>query len=392
VKDNPPPLHSEKLLEYIKTHFDAVREVRRGVCLLNAGEYDKAANAFTRASRTGCSDKSLPAFLGACLIAQGHAAAAASCFAKSGGDDAEKTTAQIRHNLALWAAGKHDDAIATFRENIRENPECAELHFQLGTLLTSIEQYEEAELRFTQTLTIDREHAEALVSLALCCAVRNTPAEALTYLQRAQARKPHDARIGLLLAQAANAMHEQGCEPRVRAVMPDEGIVADQRGMAELSHVIEAEPDFVDAFLSIPVGEVDEQVFAMLLETIRTALERQPEHAELHYHCGRVLTRLGRREDAIGANERAVEIEPRYTQALIELGKLYQQTDRTVDAATRLEQAVAAGAKYADVFYMLGNLYRTQGEVSRARSAYRRALLINDRYEAAVQALASLPA
>ena len=174
--------------------------------------------------------------------------------------------------------------------------------------------------------------------------------------------------------------------------MPDAHPEPDYAGIEELSHVIGAEPDFVDAFLSIPTGKVDEKVFAMLLETLHTALERQPEHAELHYHCGRVLTRLGHDDAAIDQNERAVSIDPKFTRALIELGKLYSRTDRTADATTRLERAVAAGAEYADVFYLLGNLYRDQGQIGQARTAYRRALKINERYEEAKTALEALPA
>ena len=55
------------------------------------------------------------------------------------------------------------------------------------------------------------------------------------------------------------------------------------------------------------------------------------------------------------------------------------------------ESAVAAGADYADVHYLLGNLYRDQGQLNRARCAYRRALTINERYEAAQKALQALP-
>ncbi|MHC4696528.1 MAG: tetratricopeptide repeat protein [Planctomycetota bacterium] len=384
--------HKEYLLGSIKSFFQAARDVRRGVCLLHAGEYDNAAEAFSRAARGGSTDETLASYLAACLIGQGKAGAAAKYFSKAAEDGAGPPAARIRHGMALWLSGKRDEAVAALREAIRDDPECAELHFQLGTLLTSLEQYEEAELRFTQALSIDRNHTEALVSLALCCGLRDAPGESVRHLQTAQTRRPHDARIGLLLAQAAKAMRQKGHAQRVQADLPETERLSDEKGIAELSLVIETEPDFVDAFLSIPVGEVDERVFAMLLETLQAALERQPEHAELRYHCGRVLERLGRQQDAIDETERALQLDPRFTRALIELGRLYQQTDRQADAAMRLEQAVEAGAEYADVFYLLGNLYRARGEVGRARTAYRRALLINERYEAALQALASLPA
>ena len=389
-----PGLTTEQLQNRIVAHCRAAAAVRRGICLLNAGQFDEAANAFREAERLGSTDASLPAYLAACLIGQEKAEAAADKFAEliDAGTDPSPIASQIRRALALWSGGNVVAAVEALRAAVHVNPECAELHFQLGTLLTSLEKYEEAELRFTQALTIDRDHTEAMVDLALCCGARGAPGEAVTHLQRAQARRPNDARIGLLLAQAAQAVRQQGLPVRVRARMADVDTADGRHGIDELSHLIAAEPDFVDAFLCVPVGEVDERVFATLLRTLEVALERQPEHAELHFHCGRLLERLGRRDDAIAENERAVQLDPTFTRALIELGKLYQATDRSAAAAARLEQAVHNGAEYADVYFLLGNLYRDAGQVSRARSAYRRALALNDHYEAAQAALASLPA
>jgi len=381
-----------ELMELLKSQYQAADQVRRGVCLLNAGRYDEAAAAFSKAVQFGSTDRSLPSYIAGCLVGQGRTEEAASQWAQMVEDDPSDSVIRIRHAQALWASGKSDAAIESLRRAVGDDPECAELHFQLGTMLAATEKFDEAELRFTQALTIDRKQAEALISLALCCGARGAASEAVSHLQRAQARRPHDARIGLLLAEAAKAMQQQGLAVRVCANISEVEVGEDRRGIEELSRLIEADPDFVDAFLSIPAGEVDERVFAMLLSTLEVALERQPEHAELHFHCGRILDRLGRRDDAIGANERAIEIDPTFTRALIELGKLYRDTDRTEDATTRLEQAIVAGAEYADVYYLLGNLYRDQGQVGRARSAYRRALAINNRYEAAQQALAALSA
>lgn len=387
---HPPKPSPEELIELLKSRYQAADQVRRGICLMNAGRYDEAAGAFAKAQQLGSTDCSLSSYIAACLVGRGRNAEAAEQWGKRVEDEPNDAVSRIRHAQGLWAAGNAGAAIEALRTAIRDDAECAELHYQLGIMLGAMEKYEEAELRFTQALTINREHVEALVSLALSCGARGAAGEAVSYLQRAQARRPHDARVGLLLAEAAKAVQQQGLAVRVRAAMADLDPSEDRRGIEELSRLIEADPDFVDAFLSIPAGEVDERVFAMLLSTLEVALERQPEHAELHFHCGRVLDRLGRRDDAIGENERAVEIDPTFTRALIELGKLYHDTDRTADATTRLEQAIVAGAEYADVYYLLGNLYRDQGQVGRARNAYRSALAINNRYEAAQQALAAL--
>ncbi len=380
----------DNVARLLQTRYEAMNWVRRGVCLLNAAKFDEAADAFALARQLGSTDQSLPAYVSASLLGRGQAGAAAEQFARLAADMPGDTANRIRHALALWTDGRADEAIDALRAAVRDNPECAEVHFQLGTILAALERYEEAELRFTQAISIDRTHAQSLVSLALCCAVRESPAEALTHLQRAQAHRPHDANIGWLLANAAKAAQQRGLSVRMKPALVPHDSPEDRAGIEELSRIIEAEPDFVDAFLSIRNDAVDDGVFAMLLSTLQAALERQPEHAELHYHCGRVLDRLGRRGDAIDENEKAVALDPTFTRALIELGKLYHATDRTADATTRLEQAIKNGAEYADVYFLLGNLYRDQGRVGQAKSAYRRALALNAHYEAAQKALAEL--
>ena len=378
------------IMRRLQGHFQAMNDVRRGVCLLNAGRYGDALVAFSRASIHRADDESLAACLAACYYAAGDANAAVRRLDDNAGSRNIRSATRIRRAIALWSAGRTPEAIDGLRGGIAADPECAEMHFQLGTLLTESNEFEEAELRYAQAHNIDRKHTDALVAHAMCCAIRNAPAEALAYLQQAQKERPDNVRIAVLLAQAAKAAKHQGHAVKVRAAMPASTGRDDHHGIDRLSRIIEDDPDFVSAFLSIPKQEVDPQVYRVLLSTISVALERQPVHAELHYHCGRVLEKLGRDDEAIDANERAVGIDPKMTRALIELGKLYGKTDRKADATTRLERAVAAGAEYADVYYLLGNLYRDQGQVGRARTAYRKALTINSRYLDARQALEAL--
>lgn len=379
----------ENLLRTLRSHYASERDMRRGICLLNAGEFELAAEAFRRATAEGNSD-SLARLLAACAVGQGDMDGAvdqltALCEqSEVGGADV------IRLAYALWSAGRPQDGIRALREALRGRTEDAELHFHLGVLLASTGELEEAELRFTTVESIDRHHVEGLVQLALCCAARHAAAEALGYLQRALARRPGDARIGLLTAQAAQAVRQQGHSPVLRPVVPEHEVVDD--GVTQLAHAIMADPDFVDAFLSLPADEVEPDTYALLLRTIELALEREPEQAELHFHCGQLLARLGRRDDAILRNEKALRLRPKFTRALVELARLYQLTDRNDDALTRLREAIVAGAEYADVYYMLGNVHRGRGEIDAAREAYRHALKINGRYRDARVALESLAA
>lgn len=388
--DVPANPLTERLKQALRQHYQAIEDVRRGVCLLNAGDYQSAVVAFSRATACGSNVTSLPAYLGSCYLAQGRNSDALRQFRKAAEQVDASAPAQVRYAFALRGMGKMDDAIQVLRQAIAVTPENAELHFQLGTLLAEIEQFDEAELRFTQAAAIDKDHTDALVSLAMCCGVRHAADESVRYLRRAQARRPHDPSIGVLLAHAARAAQAGSGTTGISATMPVDSARHDRQGLQRLVEIVEADPEFVEAFLAIPADDVEPDVYRMLLTTIERALERRPEVAELHYHCGQVLRRLGRSDEAIHANERAVGINPRYVAALVELGSLYRQIHRTKDAAQRLEQAVIAGGEYADVFVQLGHVYKELGSVTNARAAYTKAIELNGEFQEAKVALQTL--
>jgi len=378
------------LQSMLRAHYRAGRDLRRGVCLLNAGVYDEAAAAFQRAWDAGCAATPLPTYMAACLLGLNQPAEAAKYFAVREPEETGATTNVIRQALSRAEAGEAENAIQFLREAIAQDKESAELHYQLGTLLAARGDYDEAEARFGQAINIDPNHTESLVSLALCCGVRHATSDALRYLQRAQARRPQDARIGLLLAQAAKAVHQRGYRVAAQGTIPEDDPASDRRGIHELTRLVRAEPEFVEAFLALPETEVDGRVFEVLADVVGVLWDRAPGDPHLAHLLGRLHDRLGRWDDAIVCQENAVAIDAWFTKALIELGRLYLQTDRDEDAIARLEQAISAGADYPDVHYLLGNAYQARGEVKRAQMAYRTALALNENYADARRALEAI--
>jgi len=385
-RSSADPRRRDDLRRLLQKYYEGKHQLRRGLCLLAAGRYDQAIRALDVAAKANPQSLSLSTYLAAAYVGKGRFGRAAAHFQKNISREPANVLHRVRHALALWKAGRSDRAIASLREGISHNLESAELHFQLGTVLASADQTEEAELRFTQAIAINKHHAEAMVELGLCYGARGDVREAVCWLKRAQTHDPGDARTALLLTHAVKAA--EGTEGEALPVtMPPETTVENDTAIDELSSTIESEPGFVEAFLSLDPKEVNAEVFAVLATTINRALERCPEHADLHYHCGCVLDRLGRTRDAITSVERAVKLRPRFIKALIQLARLYRQTNRHADACRRLEDAIRLGAEYADVYCTLGNLYRDSGMVERAREAYRRALRINPQYAEAEHAL-----
>ena len=161
-----------------------------------------------------------------------------------------------------------------------------------------------------------------------------------------------------------------GRSPDFSLRVPEDVPELDEDSLERLGRIIIEDPDFIEAFLSLPESEIDPEVFSTLAATLEMTLESHPELADLHYHCGAVYRRLGRRIDAIEHTERAVVLNPRYVSALIQLAELYGQTDQWAMGVERLEQAIAAGGDYPDVHLLLGKLCQVGGRTDRARRAF----------------------
>jgi|CXWL01.1.fsa_nt_gi tetratricopeptide (TPR) repeat protein len=172
-------LNEKIIAERSKARRSMAERVRRGACLLNAAQYDEAIAELGMAVDVAPDADPLRSNV-------------ASCF---------------NHQAGVGSGSRSIDSL---RESIAADSENPDLHFRLGVLLAEGGLFEEAELRFTQVLSISRDHVEALVSLALCHQRRLEAGKAIPYLQRAQALRPGDATIGLFLAQAAKMSHERG--------------------------------------------------------------------------------------------------------------------------------------------------------------------------------------
>ncbi|HSW47003.1 MAG TPA: tetratricopeptide repeat protein [Phycisphaerae bacterium] len=303
----------------------------------------------------------------------------------------EPTNIELRVKLALsqYQMGNRLEAMTTLREGLCHRADQAELHYQLGVMLAADDDLSEAERCFERALLFDGSHAGACERLAHICALTGRSDRARRHLLKAHELDPFSARIAFQLSLLCRSGAGGMPEP-IRPSVPSAPAELDHADIERLGQIVVEEPDFLTAFLSLPESEVDEEVFTTLAAILEEALRNHPEFADLHYHCGAVCRRLGRRVDAIAHTERAVGINPRYVNALIQLAELYDQTDQWAMGVERLEQAVAGGGDYPDVHLMLGRLYQAGGQPHRARRAFEHALELNDRYEAARQSLKTL--
>jgi thioredoxin-like negative regulator of GroEL len=185
------PAQEKILADQSKRRRTLTERVRRGACLLNAAKYDEAIAELEIGAGAAAGSDPLGCYL----------------------------TDILRETNGIAAS---TFTIAELRQGIAADPENPAIHFQLGALLVEAGRLEEAELRFTQVLSISRDHVESLVCLGLVAQLRGEVRQGISLLQRAQGLRPDDPKIALLLAHAAKSGEQQGAAIDLCAVVTND--------------------------------------------------------------------------------------------------------------------------------------------------------------------------
>ncbi|RPI58958.1 MAG: tetratricopeptide repeat protein, partial [Planctomycetaceae bacterium] len=206
---------------------------------------------------------------------------------------------------------------------------------------------------------------------------------------RACELRPNDMMLAYQLAVAARAARQAGHKV---VITPPELAGDDGSSARQLSQYIAAEPEFIDAFLSLPESEIDLDLFNVLAGAISQSLTSHPNYADLHLYYARVMKRLGRLEHAVDHVKNALAINPNYVSALIELGRLQAATAEPVSAAASLELAISKGADWPDIHCLAGQTMLQSGQTEKGRRHLERALELRANYAPAKEALEGLAA
>lgn len=386
----PTASYGEGAIRLISRFYLGQAHYRLAVRLFDQRRFREAGEHFRKATELDPSGGGVAGFLAACCPADKRLEEAAVRYAEQVRRHPGDSAARVRLALARWKLGQPGEAMDLLREGLAACPDDAEWYYQLGVMTAAQERLEEARSLFERAVSIDPSHAGAHERLAQCHGAAGRARPALEHLEKAHRLQPGNARVAMQISVLAGVVAEPGL--RLKLAEQTEGATPRYApaDIERLGEAIISEPDFVEAFLRLPQTEVDHEVFNVLRATLEKALEKHPEFADLHYHCGRVYHRLGRDRTAIRHVERAVQINPRYVDALVLLARLYGRTDRWASGVERLQQAIDAGADYPDVHYLVGRLFQQGNRPEQARQAYLRALDLNSDYQAAREALAAL--
>jgi arylsulfatase A-like enzyme/Tfp pilus assembly protein PilF len=220
------------------------------------------------------------------------------------------------------AAGRVDEAIATVRKALAEDPEIVEAYMLLGNFLAKAERHRDAIAAYRDALARDPEHQGALFSLAVAYKDRGQLEEARLGLERARQLDP---RNGKVLWQLADVFMRQREPDKAEAVMKD----ALSRKVDEHRFLLKLGESLIEA------KRYDEAEAALL-----GAVQKKPDLDGAHFNLGLVYEEKGQSEKAIASYEAELRQNEKAYRASFNVAKLLQKAGRAGEAVAHFRKAV----------------------------------------------------
>ncbi|MHA1530010.1 MAG: tetratricopeptide repeat-containing sulfotransferase family protein [Alphaproteobacteria bacterium] len=202
------------------------------------------------------------------------------------------------------AAGRLDEAVASYTEALRIEPDYVEAHYNLGVALNDLGKHEEAVASYTEAVRIKPDYA----------ATHNNLGNALKALGR----------------------HEEA--------------------IASYTEALRIEPDNAEAQNNLGVALNDLGKHEEAIASYRKALRLKPDIAEVHGNLGTALGDFGKHEEAVASYTKALQITPGDARAHYHLGVALKTLGRHEEAIARLTEALRLKPDYAEAQRILGTL------------------------------------
>jgi tetratricopeptide (TPR) repeat protein len=241
--------------------------------------------------------------------------------------------------VAFFQHGYLDQAMASFREAIRANPDHAEAYYNLGTIYMNKQMPAEARDALLRAVKIRPDYADALNNLGLIAVQQGRTDEAIAYFQKAAEKNPQST---IVLQNLGNLYRER-------------------HRWTESQEVLER------------------------------ALKIDPEDPAINYSLGLLFALQDDSARAGEYLERAVKLRPNYPEALNNLGVLYLRTGRRNEALARFEDCIRVAPAFDQAYINLAKVYAFDGEPQKAREVLLQLLKHHPGHAQAQKALDELP-
>ena len=275
-----------------------------------------------------------------------------------------KRTIRLYNLLKRAAEDSVNGDIAAGIEKVRRaleaDPGIVEGYTMLGNLHSKAKRFEEAARGYRRALDLDPEHQGAAFSLALTYKQMGRLADAQTGFERARTLDPKSGKADW---QIADILMQRGEAANAAAV---------------LATALQDKPvDRPPFLLKLAEAEIEQHRYDEAARHVREALAARPDVARAHYDLGLIAEARG--DAARAAAEYAAECrrpDPTY-RASFNLAKLLSKAGRRQDAVVQFRNAVTANPQFAAGYLYLAKALLDAGDLDASEEAARKGLAAN---------------
>lgn len=239
----------------------------------------------------------------------------------TGDTDPESRGARYRKAMQALNRENYTKAEALLRQLVKEEPENAFYHNQLGVTLHEMKRYEEAEAEERRAVELEPENARYHAQLGVTLYEMKRIKEALAEFRHAIGLEPENAwyhnQIGI-----AYSLSEQYME-----------------ALKEKKIAVKLEPENAEYYYSLSVTLEGMKHFKEALQEIEKAISLEPENAKYHISCSVTHEWMKHYVEALKETEKAIALEPEEPDHYDRLESLYSAWGKPKEARKAEKQA-----------------------------------------------------
>ena len=255
----------------------------------------------------------------------------------------------------LVRLGHPEEAIPILQKAVKESPDYAPAHFNLGVAFNEAGRKDEALNEFESAIKLHPDFFDAHAAMALTLLETGRPVGAVEHFREAARIRPDMAGIhrdlGNALMRADKRSEAIGEFEAALKIDPNDAATHNSFAVAlqqeerldeaiqQYEAALKLKPDDAGTHSNLAIALDEKGNHEAAIEELNRALQLQPDNAGIHANFGDLLMRIGRTPDAILQYEMAAKLSPDSLDMQLRLAQAYVNAGRLDDAVANLEKA-----------------------------------------------------
>lgn len=257
----------------------------------------------------------------------------------------------------LVRMGRPAEAIPILQKAVKESPDYAPAHFNLGVAFNAAGRKDEALNEFESAIKLLPDFFDAQAAMALTLLETGRPVGAVEHFREAARIRPDMAGIhrdlGNALMRADKRSEAIGEFEAALKIDPNDAATHNSFAVAlqqeerldeaiqQYEAALKLKPDDAGTHSNLAIALDEKGNHEAAIEQFNRALQLQPDNAGIHANFGDMLMRMGRTPEAILQYEMAAKLSPDSLEMELQLAQAYVNAGRLDDAVATLGKASA---------------------------------------------------